>query len=74
MNVLTIYLPWRKIGIASDLRIVKTAVCSCEQLGSGKKEKKRLIIVKKAPGNKIKFSCEHYKCAKCTTTPTFKVL
>ena len=28
MNVLTIYLPWRKIGIASDLRIVKTAVLS----------------------------------------------
>ena len=26
MNVLTIYLPWGKIGIASDLRIVKTAV------------------------------------------------
>ncbi len=26
MNVLTIYLPWRKIGIASNLRIVKTAV------------------------------------------------
>ena len=28
MNVLTIYLPRRKIGIASDLRIVKTAVYS----------------------------------------------
>ena len=27
MNVLTIYLPFRKIGIASDLRKVKTAVC-----------------------------------------------
>ena len=27
MNVLTIYLPCRKIGIASDLSIVKTAVC-----------------------------------------------
>ena len=26
MNVLTIYLPCRKIGIASNLRIVKTAV------------------------------------------------
>ena len=26
MNVLTIYLPWGKIGIASDLRKVKTAV------------------------------------------------
>ena len=26
MNVLTIYLPRRKFGIASDLRIVKTAV------------------------------------------------
>ena len=26
MNVLTIYLPWRKIGIASNLRKVKTAV------------------------------------------------
>ena len=26
MNVLTIYLPCRKIGIASDLSIVKTAV------------------------------------------------
>ena len=26
MNVLTIYLPWRKFGIASDLSIVKTAV------------------------------------------------
>ena len=26
MNVLTIYLPFRKIGIASDLRKVKTAV------------------------------------------------
>ena len=25
MNVLTIYLPWGKIGIASDLRKVKTA-------------------------------------------------
>ena len=26
MNVLTIYIPFRKIGIASDLRKVKTAV------------------------------------------------
>ena len=26
MNVLTIYLPWGKFGIASDLRKVKTAV------------------------------------------------
>ena len=29
MNVLTIYLPWGKIGIASNLRIVKTAVHVC---------------------------------------------
>jgi hypothetical protein len=26
MNVLTIYLPWRKLPVASDLRKVKTAV------------------------------------------------
>ena len=26
MNVLTIYLPWRKLPVASNLRIVKTAV------------------------------------------------
>ena len=29
MNVLTIYLPWGKIGIASNLPIVKTAVVAC---------------------------------------------
>jgi hypothetical protein len=27
MNVLTIYLPWGKLPVASNLRIVKTAVC-----------------------------------------------
>ena len=27
MNVLTIYLPFRKLPVASDLRKVKTAVC-----------------------------------------------
>ena len=27
MNVLTIYLPCRKLPVASNLRIVKTAVC-----------------------------------------------
>ena len=34
MNVLTIYLPCRKIGIASDLRKVKTAVFKSEYLES----------------------------------------
>ena len=32
MNVLTIYLPWGKLPVASNLRIVKTAVqldCAC---------------------------------------------
>ena len=28
MNVLTIYLPWGKLPVASNLRIVKTAVYS----------------------------------------------
>ena len=29
MNVLTIYLPWGKLPVASNLRIVKTAVHVC---------------------------------------------
>ncbi len=29
MNVLTIYLPWGKLPVASNLRIVKTAVATC---------------------------------------------
>ena len=29
MNVLTIYLPRRKLPVASNLRIVKTAVATC---------------------------------------------